>query len=298
MSTEGDLFAAIVEAPDDDDPRLVWADAVGNERGELVVLQCRLAREDLAPAEHAAIDDRVRTLLEAHGPAWSGFAEEPAVTRCLFRRGFVEAVEVNVTEMPWMRVFDIAPLATGLELRGLTQMIDHRPSSHAAGLDPIALVAGVFAQPAFDRVRAIGFDGVARYETYGDDEWSNEWTSRADELLELIARTGRLAGIRALAIRDPFTPRGMHELLSSNALASLEMLLFSHGVADVTQVRELLQSTPQLRVLELGAEFDAANIAGVLPPSVRLLFRSRTLVHASPNPREASPGYGVVRVHR
>jgi uncharacterized protein (TIGR02996 family) len=326
MSTVDDLLVAIIESPDDDEPRLVWADAVGGERGELVVLQCRLAREDLAAAEHGVLADRVRVLLEAYGRAWSGFVEEPAVTRCMFRRGFVEAVEANVTELPWARIFEIAPLATGLELRGLTQIIDHRGDSRGASFDPIELIAGMFEQPAFDRVRAIGFDGIARYETIGDDEWSNEWTSRADELLELIARTGRLAGIRGLAIRDPFTPRGMHELLSSNALASLERLVFEAVESDPSQVRELLQNLPCVRALDLGTGIPLVNVVDLIPRSVvelhvrvdgdeqaiapiaarfeRLAMHAKTdrstkpLIHATTNTREPWFDYGIVALHR
>ncbi len=49
------MLAQCVADPDDDEPRLVWADAVGGERGELVVLQCDLARTwvtgELAPGD-------------------------------------------------------------------------------------------------------------------------------------------------------------------------------------------------------------------------------------------------------
>jgi hypothetical protein len=289
-------------------------------------LQCRLAREELAPPAHARLHDRVRELLGAHGKAWSGFAGEPAVTRCMFRRGFVEAVEANVTELPWPRIFDAAPLATGLELRGLTQIIDHRARSRSATFDPIEFVAGMFEQAAFERIRAIGFDGIARYELTGDDEWQNEWTSRADELLELIARTGRLAGIRGLAIRDPFTPRGMHELLSSNALPSIERLVFETVQADPSQVRELLQNLPSLRALDLGTGIQLVNLVDLIPRSVvelhvrvdgdeqaiaplagrftRLAMHAQTdrlakpLIHADTNLREPWFDYGIVPLHR
>jgi hypothetical protein len=42
--------------------RLVWADAVGGKRGELVALQCA-ARDDLSPVELAALNRRERELL-------------------------------------------------------------------------------------------------------------------------------------------------------------------------------------------------------------------------------------------
>jgi hypothetical protein len=48
MSVEDDLLEACRLAPDDDAPCLVWADAVGGERGELIVIQCDLAGRALA----------------------------------------------------------------------------------------------------------------------------------------------------------------------------------------------------------------------------------------------------------
>ncbi|MBA3499354.1 MAG: hypothetical protein H0T65_03220, partial [Deltaproteobacteria bacterium] len=46
-----EILAECAANPDDDAPRLVWADLVGGERGELVVIQCDLARGGLTAAE-------------------------------------------------------------------------------------------------------------------------------------------------------------------------------------------------------------------------------------------------------
>jgi len=43
MSMLDALIVQIQAAPNDDAPRLAWANAVGGERGELVIVQCRLA---------------------------------------------------------------------------------------------------------------------------------------------------------------------------------------------------------------------------------------------------------------
>ncbi|MFO0740345.1 MAG: TIGR02996 domain-containing protein [Labilithrix sp.] len=58
------LIAAILAHPDDDAPRLVWADREGGERGELVVVQCALAAEPPLPrAERDRLRARERELL-------------------------------------------------------------------------------------------------------------------------------------------------------------------------------------------------------------------------------------------
>jgi hypothetical protein len=80
MSRLDDLMAQCVAAPDSDAPRLVWADAVGGERGELVVLQCRLASGVVSDRdEWRALRARERELLAANSAEWSG-GSRPALS--------------------------------------------------------------------------------------------------------------------------------------------------------------------------------------------------------------------------
>jgi len=91
MSMLDALIAEIQAAPDDDAPRLAWANAVGGERGEFVAVQCRLASGPLTDRdEWRRLRARERELLFAHGVAWSGLAGEYP-SSCMFRRGFVES---------------------------------------------------------------------------------------------------------------------------------------------------------------------------------------------------------------
>src|SRR5437763_189981 len=100
----GQLFAAIVDAPADDAPRLVYADMLhekGDPRGELIHVQCALARD---PGNRNARIAENR-LLEAHGPRWrSGIAaalpEPTAVHLELeFRRGFIEHATIGLSAL-------------------------------------------------------------------------------------------------------------------------------------------------------------------------------------------------------
>jgi uncharacterized protein (TIGR02996 family) len=264
-----DLLAACVAAPDDDAPRLVWADAVGGERGELVVIQCRLAREDLPPDEAGAMIRRLDELLDAHGKAWSGFAENPAVRRCLFRRGFVESVEADIITAPLPKLLERAPLMNALEIKGIDQLVDYRKGPDRIGPDPIAVLGELFAHPLFAKIQAIGINDASLYEYMGGDEWDNEWTSRADEVCELIARSGKLAGMRSFALGDQFSERGLHELVGSNMLASVERLAFGSGSITRVAARELINAMPKLRALQLGNQVLALrDIVDILPPSL------------------------------
>ncbi|MGN6111088.1 MAG: TIGR02996 domain-containing protein [Kofleriaceae bacterium] len=93
------LVEAILAAPEDDAPRLVLSDWLleqGDPRGELIAVQCALARADAADerlVDRRRAIARERALLESHGDAWSATLREIAVARYVFRRGFVEHVE-------------------------------------------------------------------------------------------------------------------------------------------------------------------------------------------------------------
>lgn len=99
------IVDAILAAYDDDTPRLVYADMLlerGDLRGELIQLQCALARatKDAESAADAAEDPRLaqlakreRALLREHGGTW--LAELQALAKHLsfgFTRGLVESV--------------------------------------------------------------------------------------------------------------------------------------------------------------------------------------------------------------
>lgn len=146
MSAEIDpLMAAILERPDDDDARLVYADALqarADPRGEFIALQCELARlgrvggisvgDDLfhewigdeLKAEDALASGRVfelrrreAELLRIHGATWARPISSSAVTKeaIQFRRGFVERVGWNAAGSSVESIFDVAPLVRSLQ---------------------------------------------------------------------------------------------------------------------------------------------------------------------------------------
>ncbi|MFO0795931.1 MAG: TIGR02996 domain-containing protein [Gemmataceae bacterium] len=95
MSAAPALLAAIRDRPDDDTPRLAyadWLDDAGDAaRAEFVRVQVRLARlADHDPAR-PALEDREHDLLAAHEPAWLG-VPLGALTEWDWQRGFVNEV--------------------------------------------------------------------------------------------------------------------------------------------------------------------------------------------------------------
>ena len=179
------LLAQILATPDDDAPRLVWADREGGVHGELVVIQCRLAqhetRRDLARPELTRLLEREAEILAQFHAAGSryerGFAvhsnvrdddlTREGVARLLQRQPLLRSVDLLDTY--WSdRSHDISPKwSVFLERRAarLAQLPDG--------------VTEITASPIFDR---------------GDDR------SYADEFLELLAKTRQAPTLRVLRI--------------------------------------------------------------------------------------------------
>jgi uncharacterized protein (TIGR02996 family) len=102
--TERDAFMqAILANPDDDAPRLIFADWLEEHgdpfRAEFIRVQCRLAQMDEFDPEREALEERETALEEAFGGIWQ--LEIPATVRydrVFFRRGFVGLVMLEVAD--------------------------------------------------------------------------------------------------------------------------------------------------------------------------------------------------------
>lgn len=108
-AVEAGFRAAIVEAPDDDQRRLVYADWLmehGDVRGELIRLQ-------LEAAPTKATTKRVEAILSA---GWRNLAGElaPYADASCFRRGFIERVRLTPADFAAQgaRLFEKHPLRT------------------------------------------------------------------------------------------------------------------------------------------------------------------------------------------
>jgi carbon storage regulator CsrA len=94
---------AILEDPDDDGLRLIFADWLeerGDPLGEFIRAQCEVARLPVGDPRHSRLRERARSLWAAHGESWK--AALPAVLRSavfeLFERGFLESAVLSVDE--------------------------------------------------------------------------------------------------------------------------------------------------------------------------------------------------------
>src|SRR5262245_35037410 len=95
MSSEESFMKAILQAPDDDALRLVYADWLeerGDPRGEFIRIQCERARGD-SRTDHQLLL-REKELRAHYGGQWAGRLRD-LVGGYDFGRGLVEDVTVN-----------------------------------------------------------------------------------------------------------------------------------------------------------------------------------------------------------
>ena len=88
------MFAEILEHPDDDAPRLVYADYLTEQsdpRGEFIAVQCALSNKT---GSRRALLARERELLKKHRRTWSKEALQVALD-CELRRGFVASIKAT-----------------------------------------------------------------------------------------------------------------------------------------------------------------------------------------------------------
>jgi uncharacterized protein (TIGR02996 family) len=98
--TPNDAFLqAILEDPDDDAPRLVYADWLeerGDPRGEFIRVQCHLARMGQGDPRCPALQYQEQQLLGAHWAEWLGPLPQGTILyEPIFRRGFLEEVSLG-----------------------------------------------------------------------------------------------------------------------------------------------------------------------------------------------------------
>jgi uncharacterized protein (TIGR02996 family) len=95
MNHNDALLQAILAAPDDDAPRLAYADWLEEhyqpDRAEFIRIQCDLAKLAVADGRRAELEARERELLAKYESDWLGAIRSPWL-RWQFRRGFVEAL--------------------------------------------------------------------------------------------------------------------------------------------------------------------------------------------------------------
>jgi uncharacterized protein (TIGR02996 family) len=101
MTQAESLLAAVFAHPDDDGPRLVYADYLqqqGDPRGEFIAIQCALARGGNDDRQQRKLERRQEELFQSHAKHWSaavGIGYYPGI----FHRGFIKQARITSKDL-------------------------------------------------------------------------------------------------------------------------------------------------------------------------------------------------------
>jgi uncharacterized protein (TIGR02996 family) len=280
-----ELLDAIVENPDDDAPRRVYADALldrGDPYGEFINVQIDLATDGLSREARIARRIRERKLLAAHGWSWSMPFDRLGLAEPAFRRGFVDELTLDADTIVHRasEVLAIAPLLRNLTVRDMTGL-DHE--------DTTAQWSAVLASPVMPRLAGLRFD--ISFLPYAPDPLPHY---EAVQMLAMAAeRWPRLVAIAPSEFGGPALDR----FVGSALIRRLAYIDLSQQEAET--VSAILGAIPvgQLRGLRvdwrltdrfLHEPLRSLELAGASPQIIRAIGNATALA----NLRELDLGWG------
>ena len=251
MSTEAALLRAIREMPDEDTPRLVYADYLDEEgdaaRAEFIRVQVERARLAEGAPQRAALEDREHDLLAQHESAWLGVAPDDmdGLTEWEFERGFVHEIAAN----PYFMLGPGSDLCAAHPVR--------RWRVQGGQMDMIEDLRETGQKAWFGRLEAIDLAGW--YTTIGE---LGQFLCRSNfarlRELDLTARPG-LDALPELLGYTPF--RDQLKILRCGAPAQY----YDEGRLDVWELVRALGTENTLEELTAaGAQLTADDLGGLL----------------------------------
>jgi uncharacterized protein (TIGR02996 family) len=247
MSEDAAFLAAIRDHPDDDGPRLVYADWLDErghtDRAEFIRLQC--AAERHGPRDPCAADLRAAAgeLLAEHAADWLGHAARVRLDEPCFRRGFLEGATLRAGA-----VSTFLRHAAAVPLRELTV-----EAYHGLGVP----LADFLDCPYLDRLSRLTFHGHFYAERDADRFFATA-LGVADAGIRAVLDCPHLRRLTGLGFVDicSLTTAGFQALAEAPHLADLRHLNLSVGGGDVADRDDgirLLADSPYLSDLtELG----------------------------------------------
>jgi uncharacterized protein (TIGR02996 family) len=271
---------AIIDNPDDDMQRLIFADWLeerGDPRAEFIRVQCELAR---APdrAERWDLRQRERELLAEHATAWrsADLGPENAKVPCRFRRGFVEQLRITAKTLlsgaeRLMRnapirelvLFEASHLAKELADCPLLSRVEQLELSHGSAIGDTGMEQ-FLTSPYLGRIKDlrlhssnIGFAGtraLVNSQVIGRLRRLSLGNSIGANEIEILCQAKSLGELRFLDFQHSRLGNlGVEHLANSGAFGAVEKLAL-HGVGmSAAALRTLVNSShfPGVRSLDI-----------------------------------------------
>ena len=255
MSHHDAFLAAIIARPEDDLPRLVYADYLDEtgdpDRAEFIRVQCELARRGASDPARACLQDRSEQLLRANRPQWIVPGLRGVQS---FRRGFVEAVRTSAESL----------LSAAGTLFRTTPVRELRVQNAVNSLDELARL------PGLDRIESL--------------DLTNNFPG-LNVRLGWFLSTAPLGALRRLTVRNAqLWVESIADLVRTPVVGKLEVLdLSGNPFADAGT--EVLASAPLASLRRLAVRNDMvryddsvhAGGAGALARSRSMRLRSLDL---------------------
>jgi uncharacterized protein (TIGR02996 family) len=126
MTHDDTFLQAIRSSPDDDTPRLVYADWLEehgqSDRAAFIRVQCRLALLPEGDPRRPELEARERGLLQEHGEEWTA-PLRGLVDAWTFRRGFVEEITFYREPPPAVLAAVLAAVCAVAPIRNVAVMM-------------------------------------------------------------------------------------------------------------------------------------------------------------------------------
>jgi uncharacterized protein (TIGR02996 family) len=289
------FMEAIVNRPDDDTPRLIYADWLeerGDPRGRFVRVQCALERMADNDPRLPSLADEAADLLAAHEAEWiaplRGYVRD-----WRFRRGFVDWVDADES---WVLAQTAASFAS-FPVRGIClrfqprSMPDLAACPHLARIECLSFRGGflrdrelreLIASPYLDRLTELDMEGHG-IETGGVRSLTESRLmprlrsldlsknhAVGDQAARALAAAAGAAGLHTLKLgHTNLTARGVNDLFGSPFLVGLRHLeLAAVQQRDLASFIEPIARSPVLNNL---TALDLANHPLPLPDFKQLI---------------------------
>jgi uncharacterized protein (TIGR02996 family) len=290
MNQHDAFLQEILANPDDDVPRLVYADYLeehGHEaRADFIRIQCQLARMDEGDPERPALEARQKQLQDAHRNAWLDPFYNRSVFLWEFRRGFVERVTLHADRFlkHAAALFDLAPIREAAldNVPGcFSRLVKCRHLARLAGLTLTGQEMGLrgrmalFDSPHLACLRKLGLrrNRIDAWTVPGllHSRWLPQLTALdlsgnplGEPGLHLFAESPAVATLQELDVSaNEATPSGVAAVVRSPHLAGLRSLALRESAihADVAEILAQSPSVAGLTALDLG--HNQIGLAGV-----------------------------------
>jgi uncharacterized protein (TIGR02996 family) len=280
LEEEG-FLRSIIDSPEDDTPRLVYADWLeerGDPHGEFIRVQCALKRPHAAE-DHDRLAAREKELLQAHDATWAKPIRR-LVEKWAFTRGFVEAV--CMTPRQFLRH------AATLLRRAPVQWVELRADGIAE--ESRSLARRLADCPHLSRIPELTFR-----DSWGEESLRIVLTSPhlagatflefgdyncTAVTAEILASTPALSRLRTLCFANfdgaPMGDAGVSALAQASHLAGLENLVLENCRVEHAGAAALAHSPSLTRLAHL-------NLGGGYYTTNRIGWRGAAALAGSPN---------------